>query len=92
MTISNIRIFKIGHLYSQESQECNCMFDIGEMLKIDIVMAVTTQTVKKGIQTRPSVYFLPGLVWNLYFKPQVHGFISQPPSPYNKHLPIKTGI
>ena len=33
-------------LHSQESQECNWVFNIGVRLKIDMVMAITTQTIK----------------------------------------------
>ena len=43
--------FQIIHLHSQESRDCNWMFNIGEILKIGIVMAITTHTIKKGNQT-----------------------------------------
>ena len=37
-----------GQLNLQESRECNWMSNIGDILKIDIVMTVTTHTIKKG--------------------------------------------
>ena len=42
---------KVRQLHSQDSQECNWMHNLGEILKIDIVMAVTTHTIKKCDQT-----------------------------------------
>ena len=42
---------KSGHLHSQEYLECKWMFNIGEILKNDIVMDVTTHTIKKGDKT-----------------------------------------
>ena len=42
---------KSGQLHSQESREWNWIFNIGEILKINIAMDVTTQTIKKAIQT-----------------------------------------
>ena len=42
---------KDGKLDPQDSQECNWMHNIGEILKIDIVTAVTTHTIEKGYQT-----------------------------------------
>ena len=44
------------------------MFNIGEMLKIDIVMAGTTQTIKKGNQVWSCVELVLELVWNLLEK------------------------
>ena len=41
------------------------MFNIGKILKIDILMDVTTQTVKNGGQRRSCVELVPKLVWNL---------------------------
>ena len=40
--ISNIGILKRVRLHSQDSLECKWKFNVGVMLKIDIVMAVTT--------------------------------------------------
>ena len=37
--------FQIIHLHSHESRDYNWMFNIGEILKIGIVMDVTTQTI-----------------------------------------------
>ena len=42
------------------------MYNIGEILKIDIVMAVTTQTIEKGDQTWSCVELVLMLVWNMY--------------------------
>ena len=39
------------HLVSQESVECNCIFSIGDIFKTEIVMDVTTRTIKNGDQT-----------------------------------------
>ena len=44
-------IKKVRQLHSHDSQEFFWMHNIGEILKIDIVMAVTTQTTEKGDQT-----------------------------------------
>ena len=41
------------------------MFNISEILIIGIVMAVTTQTIKKGGQTWSCVELVLELVWNL---------------------------
>ena len=43
------------------------MFNIGEILKIDIVIAVTAQTIKMGDQTLSCVELVLELVWNLPF-------------------------
>ena len=50
ITISNI-VKNSGQLHSQESREYNWMFNIGEILKIDMVLAVTTQTIKSDDKT-----------------------------------------
>ena len=39
---------KSEQLHLQEPRECNWMFNIGEILKTDIVMTVTTNTNKKS--------------------------------------------
>ena len=46
----NIYIFLIGKLHSQDYQEFNWMFIIGEVFKIVIVMDVTTQNIKREIK------------------------------------------
>ena len=38
---------KIARLHSKESRECNWVFNIGEIFKIGIVMAVTAHTIKR---------------------------------------------
>ena len=47
------RIKKVRQLHSQDSQECNWMYNVGEILKIDIVMDVTTQTSERVIKRDP---------------------------------------
>ena len=42
------------------------MFNIGEILKIDIVMTVTTQIIKNDDQMGSCVELVFDLVWNLY--------------------------
>ena len=44
------------------------MFNIGEILKIDIAMVVITHTIKKGDQILSCVELALELVWNLYFR------------------------
>ena len=58
-------IHKTTQLNSKYSWECNCIFNIGEILKVDIVMAVTTHTIKNGDQTWSYVELVLELVWNL---------------------------
>ena len=41
---------KSRQLHSQEYLGCNWVFNIGEILKIETVMALTTQVIKKGDQ------------------------------------------
>ena len=41
---------KSGQLHSQEPWKCNWMFNIGEILKIDIVMAITTESNKRVVK------------------------------------------
>ena len=41
------------------------MFNIGDILKIDICMTATTQTIKKGHQMRYFVELVLELVWNM---------------------------
>ena len=44
---------KKGQLHSQESRGCNWMLHIFETSNIDTVMAVTTNTIKKGEKCDP---------------------------------------
>ena len=41
------------------------MFNIGEMMKIDAIVDVTTPTIKKCDQELSFVHLVLGLVWNL---------------------------
>ena len=47
------------------------MFNIGGILKTDITMAVTTQTIKKGGQRWSCVKLVLELVWNLFLSDQI---------------------
>ena len=67
MVRHNYIIFKNGELHSREYQECNWMFNIFGLLKIDTVMDVTTQNIKEGDQTIPSVELVLDLPWDLSF-------------------------
>ena len=46
------------------------MFNMGETLKMDIVMTVTTKTIKKVDQRRSCVELELELVWNLSRTPE----------------------
>ena len=56
--------FLSRQLHPQESQYFNCMFNNGEMLKIDIVLAIKIQTIKKGDQALSCVELVLKLVLN----------------------------